>query len=95
MATKKQHTREFKENAVRLVLAGDRSAAAIARELGVPGWKLRAWVRSYQADQSTGKGSGTIPSQEELAKLRKENKQLRMENEILKKATAYFAKLQG
>lgn len=90
MSTKKPtYTKEFRENAVRLALTGDKSRAAVARELGIPEWKLRDWVRAVmQASTPNGFNSGT----EALIALQKELKKLRLENEILKKATAYFAK---
>lgn len=83
------HTKEFRENAVRLALSGDRSKSAIARELGLPEWKLRDWVRSFlKTSEKNGSKSGI----DDLLALQKENKRLRQENEILKKAAAFFAK---
>jgi transposase len=83
------YTKEFQENAVRLALKGEKSRAAVAKELGVPTWKLRDWVRSYLR---AAEKNGSKPAIDELIALQKENKQLRVENEILKKAAAYFAK---
>jgi transposase-like protein len=83
------YTKEFQENAVRLALKGEKSRAAVAKELGVPTWKLRDWVRSYLR---AAEKNGSKPAIDELIVLQKENKQLRQEVEILKKAAAYFAK---
>ena len=83
------YTKEFQQNAVRLALNGERSKAAVARELGVPEWKLRDWVR---ASMRTAAKNGSRSAIEETIALQQELKKLRMENEILKKAAAYFAK---
>ena len=85
------YSQEFRETAVRLAVAGDKSIAAVAKELGVPDWKLYGWVSTWK--KQNGK-SGEKPgsSVDEVAKLKKELKQLKEENEILKKAAAYFAK---
>lgn len=88
-------TPEFKAEAVKLVLSGRRSIAAIARELDVTRTVLRDWVLRAQAEQptvkpSTSKSAATF-DREEVAQLRKENVQLRMERDFLKKAAAFFA----
>jgi len=87
-----KHSQEFRENTARQVLVQGKTASKVARELGLPEWKVRDWVRSVkskegQHERITGKSQAA-----ELAELKKRNKQLEMENEILKKATAYFAK---
>jgi transposase-like protein len=87
-----KHSQEFRANAARQVLVHGKTASEVARELGLPEWKVRDWVRSVkhkegQHERITGKSQAA-----ELAELKKRNKQLEMENEILKKATAYFAK---
>ena len=88
-------TREFKLEAVRLMQESERPAAEIARELGIPRNRLYKWKEQLarRGDQAfTGPGR---PKQEELsevARLRRENARLKEENEILKKAAAYFAK---
>jgi transposase len=90
MSTKKTiYTKEFRENAVRLALSGERSRAAIARELGLPEWKLRDWVRAVSR---TSEKNGSKSGIDEVLALQKELKKLRQENEILKKAAAFFAK---
>jgi transposase len=86
-------TKEFREEAIRLVKRGDRTMAEIGRNLGVSDKTLWNW--SHRADVDAGKGRPgelTTTEREELRKLRRENAQLREEREILKKATAFFAK---
>lgn len=92
----RQFTPEFRAGAVRLVLEEGRSQALVARNLGLPKSVLCRWVKEARAD--AGKGpSGVVTSTErdELSRLRKEVKLLRMEREILKKAAAFFAKENG
>jgi len=92
--TKTQNTsysQEFRETAVRLALSGEKSIAAVAKELGLPEWKLYAWVDAFRKRQAKT-GDNAAPAAEQIAKLQKELKQLKEENEILKKAAAYFAK---
>jgi transposase len=84
--TKKSYTKEFQDNAVRLATLGDKSVAGVARELGVPEWKLRGWIKKHES------GSAKTSDMDELRRLHNENKRLKEENEILKKAAAYFAK---
>ena len=92
MTKKQEYTQEFKENAVKLVLSQDRSSASIARELGIPEWKLRSWVSNYRKTQLKNKGNNSKTAVSKLTQLEKENKLLKLENEILKKAAAFFAK---
>jgi transposase len=89
-------TREFKMEAVRLVRESGRSVGEIARDLGVWETVLRRWLKQAEIDEGRGpEGALTTEEREELRKLRRENKQLLMEREILKKATAFFAKQSG
>jgi len=82
---------EFKRRAVELVRQADKPVAEIARDLGVSESGLRRWMA--QADIDEGKRQGlTSGEKKELARLRKENRVLQMENEILKRAAAFFAK---
>jgi transposase len=86
---RKRYTPEFKAEAVRLVQTLDRPVTEIARELGTTAKSLHEWVneqRPKPAVRLTG------DERQELQALRRENAQLRMEREILKKATAFFAK---
>lgn len=89
---KQEYTAEFKELAVKRVHSGQ-GIAAVARELGLVEQTLRNWVKAAKAGKLNPPGTKAItPEQMELSRVRAENARLRMENEILKKATAYFAK---
>jgi transposase len=84
---------EFKASAVRLVLEEGKSVAAAARDLDLTESSLRNWVEQARADRGSGKpGALTTAEREELSRLRKENRILQEEREILKKAAAFFAK---
>jgi transposase len=88
---RRQFDHEFKAHAVRLVLEDGRSAGMVARDLDLTESALRRWVDQAQADRTAGKTGLTTAEREELARLRKENRVLREEREILKKAAAFFA----
>jgi len=88
--TYKQYSKEFKEEAVALVRDQGYSVPEAARSLGIASNMLYRWK-----EQSDAQREGKVLSEderEELKQLRKENKTLRMEKEILKKASAFFAK---
>lgn len=95
---RRDYSPEFKADAVRLVKAGGKQVTVLARELNVSRQMLYQWVR--QADERKGKPlSDVFPGhgrrtaeQAELERLRRENARLKMDNEILKKAKAFFAK---
>jgi transposase-like protein len=88
-----RYTLEFKLEAVRLVKGGQ-VAAATAKILGIPKQTLENWVRLAHKGQLKGAGDKPVsPEQMELARLRAENARLRMERDILGKATAYFARV--
>lgn len=89
---KRSFTDEFKAGAVRLVLDEGKSIAQAARDLDLTESSLRNWVSQAHADRSHGKTGLTTEERQELARLRKENRELRMERDILKKAAAFFAK---
>ncbi len=89
---RRKFTAEFKEGAVRLVLDEGKTPAEVARDLDLTDSALRAWVAQAQADRDKGKSGLTTAEREELARLRKENRRLQMERDILKKAAAFFAK---
>ena len=89
---RRQFTDEFKAEAVRMVLDEGRTVNAVARDLDLTGSALRLWVEQTRADRTKGKTGLTTAEREELARLRKENRQLRMDREILVKAAAFFAK---
>lgn len=89
---RRQFTEEFKAGAVRLVLDEGRTVAAVARELDLTETAFRAWVEHARADRTAGKTSVTTAEREELVRLRKENRQLRQDREILVKAAAFFVR---
>jgi len=92
---RRSFTEEFKAGAVRLVLDEGKSVGAAARDLDLTESSLRNWVERARADPGKGKpGVLTTAEREELGRLRKENRELRTEREILKKAAAFFAKHQ-
>ena len=82
---------EFRAEAVQLVRDGGRPLAEIARDLGVSAESLRHWVRQEEIDRGQREGL-TTAEREELRRLRRENRILREEREILKKAAAFFAR---
>ena len=93
METRKQYTKEFKQDAVRLVTEQGYRQREAARNLGIDRGMLGRWVKELQEDGSDAfRGNGRLTAEgEELRRLREENRRLRMERDILKKATAFFA----
>lgn len=89
---RRKFTPEFKAGAVGLVLDQGKSIAELARDLDLTESALRTWVERARADRTKGKTGLTTEERAELARLRKENRELRMERDILKKAAAFFAK---
>jgi transposase len=85
----------FKAGAVRLVLDEGKTVAAVARDLGLIESSVRYWVEQARADRTQGQTGLTTDERAELAALRKDNRELRMERDILKKAAAFFAKNQA
>ena len=78
---------------MKLVRAGGRSIAQVARDLGLADSLVRVWVRQAEVDAGKGPaGALTTAEKEELSQLRREVKVLRMEREILKRAATFFAK---
>jgi transposase len=89
---RRQFTDEFRAQTVRLVLDEGKRVATVARDLGLTASSLRNWVDQARADRTKGKTGLTTAEREELARLRKENRILQEERDILKKAAAFFAK---
>ena len=95
-----KHTREFRDSAIQLVLNSDEEIKDLAEDLGVNPKTLYNWVYNYKRENNLQtnhrskkiNSSSNDPANEELIRLRKENRLLRQERDILKKATAYFAK---
>src|ERR671912_934997 len=92
---RRQFTDEFKASAVRLVLDEGKSVGAAARDLDLTETALREWVKRARADRTHGRTGLTAAEREELTRLRKENRELRTERDILKKAAAFFVKHQA
>ena len=89
--TKPPYPAEFKGDAVRLVKSSGKPVAQIARELGVSFESLRHWIKQAEIDRGDRQGL-TTDEREELRRLRRENRVLQQEREILKKAAAFFAR---
>jgi transposase len=90
---RRKFTAEFKAEVVALCRQGDRGIADVARDLGLTESSVRNWVRQADTDQGKGAdGALTTQEKEEIRLLRREVRQLRMERDILKAATAFFAK---
>ena len=91
---RKTYTAEFKKAAVQLVTEQGRSIREAAQSLGISEKQLRKWKRVLQEQgEQAFPGNGKLPpAQEEIRRLKEENRQLRLERDILKKATAFFAK---
>jgi transposase len=88
---RRKYTKEFKEEAVRLLKGGDRSLAQIARDIGVSDTTLWGWAngRGLKGEKPP---TQSLTETEEVRQLRRENALLREEREILKKAMAFFAR---
>lgn len=89
---RRQCSEEFKEGAVRLVLDEGKTVGAVARELDLTPSALGFWVQHARAERTKGKSGLMREEREELLRLRREVRELRMEREVLKKAAAFFAK---
>ena len=91
---KRSYDKEFKREAVRLVVEEDRKASEVERNLGITPTLVSRWVREMSEDPEyafPGKGRLKTPD-DEIRKLQRENKRLRRERDILKKAVAIFSK---
>jgi transposase len=95
MATKSvRYTPEFKRQMVDLARSG-RSPASLSKEFGPTAWSISLWVRQDKRDAGKGDGGLTTAEREELSRLRRENRKLKEEREILSKAAAWFATESG
>lgn len=93
---RRKFTDEYKAEAVRLVREGGMTVMQAAKDLDLTESALRNWVKLAEIDDGKGPAEAlTSPERKELQRLRRENLQLRMEREILKKATAFFVKENG
>ena len=90
---RRSFSKDFKLEAVMLVKEGGLSIARAAKDLGIYATSLRRWIKQYEIDHGEGPaGALTTAEKEELRRLRREVRTLRMEREVLKKATAFVAK---
>ncbi len=91
--SRRKFTQEFKDDAVSLVIDQGYSCAEVARRLGVSDNNVNRWVREYRQrnEVQSADGLSRDEMEAELKRLRKENKRLEMERDILKKAAAFFA----
>ncbi len=90
-----RYTKEFREEAVKMVVTGGHSAGSAARRLSLPTSTLENWVRAHRAGKLGDIGKQAKPLTEtemELARVKRELAEVKMERDILKKAAAYFAK---
>jgi transposase-like protein len=93
MRKRRSFTREFKLAAVKKVLEKGLTVTELANELGIRDTLIHNWKRAFQADGSLQSEILNSPSMDaELQRLREENRQLKIERDILKKATVFFAK---
>ena len=88
---RRKFSKEFKQETVKLVKEGPSSVGEVARDLDLTESAVRNWVRQFDVDAGVREGVST-GELDEVRQLRSENRQLRMERDILKKATAFFAK---
>ncbi|MFD8531767.1 transposase [Streptosporangium canum] len=85
------HPIEFRQRAVELARKGDKPVSVLAKDLGISDSCLRSWMRQADTDDNGG-AKLTSAEKKELSDLRRRTRQLELENEILKRAAAYFAR---
>ena len=88
---RREFTPEYKDEAVKLVVNTGRTVATVARELAVKEQTLGRWVNAYRARQQAGDGALSETERAELARLRKENSELKVDRAFLEKASLFFA----
>ncbi|MGH3515385.1 MAG: transposase [Pseudonocardiaceae bacterium] len=86
------HPLEFRRRAVELARLGEQPVAALAKQLSISESCLRNWLAQAEADDATDGSRLTTGDKKELTQLRRDKRRLEMENEILKRAAAYFAR---
>ena len=89
---RRSFTPEFKAEIVELCQRGDRSVGQVAKDFDLTETAVREWVKQAERDAGTGDEGLTSGERQELAELRRENRRLREDVDILKRATAFFAK---
>jgi len=91
--SKKRYSDEFKEQAVLMLINGSKDLADVSKSLGVSTWSLRQWKKDYlRLNNEDLRRKGKISADEQLRLLKKENAELKMDNEILKKFAAILSK---
>lgn len=88
----RKYTAEFKAEAIALAKSGEKPIVQVAEDLGIPKNSLYCWVSKVRPVERSSLQSNPIDSEKEILRLKKENRLLQMERDILKKATAFFAK---
>ena len=89
---KKSFSSEYKDEAEKMVIETSRPIARVAKELGINEGTLGNWVSIYRREHAGEEPPPTLSERTRLRELERENRELKMENEFLKKATAYFAR---
>jgi transposase len=89
---RKNYSPEFREEAARMVIETSQPIAKVARELDIVEGTLGNWVNSYRREHTAEETPLTLNERAQLRELERETRELRMENEFLKKAAAYFAR---
>ena len=92
MARRSKYSPEFRERSVRVARESERPITQVAHDLGIHPETLRLWVRQDEANDGTRTDRLTTAEREELSALRRENRDLRRSNEILKAASVFFAR---
>jgi transposase len=88
----KSFSPEFKDEAVKMVIETSRPVSIVAKELGINESTLGGWVTSYRREHAGEEPPPTVHERARLRELERENRELKMENDFLKKAAAYFAR---
>lgn len=89
---RRKFSKEYRDEAVKMVIETSRPIAEVARDLGLNEGTLGNWVATYRRGHAGEEPPMTISERARLKELEKENRELRMEREFLKKAAAFFAK---
>jgi transposase-like protein len=88
---KRTYSQEYRDEAVKLVIETSRPVAVVARELGLLDGTLSNWVNAYRKSHPVEEHPLALPDRARLKELERENRELRMQNDFLKKAAAFFA----
>jgi transposase len=88
---KRAYSREYRDEAVKMVIETSRPIAVVARDLGLLEGTLGNWVNAYRKSHPVEEQPLALPDRARLKELERENRELRLQNEFLKKAAAFFA----